>query len=825
MQSLQSVMDPSDKLLVVHSSLVHLGCDPSTAKWALLSPLKELSARGVTIAVPTFTFGFCRGQGHDSRRSPSESGVLGEWVLGLDGACRTAHPIYSFAVIGPQSEKIVACANSTTFGKNSVFAFFEKAAARLIVVGTDWEHCTQFHRYEEEAKVPYRFYKTFMGQVVDKSGSKKTRAKMFVRDLNLDGENDFSSAVKVLRERGEILSVHLGHGRMESVKCQALAKVSRSLLDKDPFVFVRRGQQVSLALKQKAARQKNSPLRLAVLGMRNVSFMADAIADAVGDCIRDRAVDIYTPDYGQLWQDLLDPRSRLHKPSPDIAFFVDRIEDVLGVGCIEDALDRESAEGQVRNYAEAISKFSVDDKGAVIVNMFCRLQASSLGQADTKKSGALVLRANQIIQDVLGSRENVYLFDTAQAAATYSEGPVVDERLWYLGRFPFGRGFSRHLSEQYAGMVLAVLGRTARVLVVDLDNTLWGGILGEDGIENLHLGGDYPGNAYQDMQRLLKRLSERGIAIAICSKNDESHVQKAMNSLENMEFTLKDAVSHRINWVPKWQNVESIAAELNLGLESFAFVDDNPVEREHIRQQLPEVKVIDLPDDPALFAKTIMESPYLGCLSLTAEDKKRAKSYRRRREIENLRGKVESLDEFYASLDAKVHIFPLNEKNMARAVQLMAKTNQFNATTRRYGSAELVSLAEPKRGGVFVIGLEDRFMEMENIGVATIRFNASSPEVAEIDSFLLSCRVLGRGVETAVLHWLSRYALSQGMKSLWGRVIPTERNEPVRGLYSGHGFTKGRKKGEWQQNLLGALKPPPSWVKLIDHVEKGGPNA
>ena len=177
---------------------------------------------------------------------------------------------------------------------------------------------------------------------------------------------------------------------------------------------------------------------------------------------------------------------------------------------------------------------------------------------------------------------------------------------------------------------MAELGKTTRAIALDIDGTLWGGVLGEDGIEGIAVGGDYPGNAYVAFQKQLKQIMARGVALVLLSKNDELHVLEAFDRRQEMVLTVDDFVTHRINWHPKWQNLSDIAEEMSLGLESFLFIDDNPVERSQMAQFLPEVKVLDLPDDPAEYVETLLSSPYLECISITDEDKKRVRSYRNR---------------------------------------------------------------------------------------------------------------------------------------------------------------------------------------------------
>lgn len=812
---LEATVPAADSIVVVHPSLIALGCEPAGLKWSLLAPLRRLADRGATLALPTFTFGFCAGAPFDVRRSRSESGQLGDWLLELEGARRTDHPIYSFAVLGPRAQEIAACRSRTTFGPDSPFRLFHEANARIVMLGADWSYCTQFHHYEERAEVPYRAYKTFRGTRIDAGGAHEVEARMFVRDLEIDARNDFAQAVDELRAKGRIASAALARGRVEAVDCRDLGETCESLLRENALALVADGPRVERAIALAGARRRNAPMRLAVLGSRNTALISRALEEAARAHFEDRRTEIWAPAYGQLWQTVLDRKSELHAAPPAVSFFVDRLEDVLGVGHLDEVVDPAAAAARAADYAGLVGEFAREAGGTVVVNRFARLRAAAAGQADDAAGGALVESANRALEGALSSLPNVHLLDLAGAAARFP-GPAVDDRLWHLGRFPFAQGFSAHLARRYLAIALAAAGKTARLLVVDLDGTLWGGILGEDGIEGLQLGGDWPGNAHLELQRTLRRLSERGLAIAICSKNDEDLAREAMDRLESMVFTLDHAVAHRINWQPKWRNLVDVAEELNLGLEHVAFLDDNPVEREQMRRQLPEVKVIDLPDDPARFAEALLDNPYLECLDVTPEDRKRAGRYRSRARLERERRRFADTEAFYASLEARMHLSPLNPTNLARAAQLMAKTNQFNTTTRRYDGAALQALARQGHG-VYVVGLEDRFSELENIGLAILKFDTPARGTAEIDDLLLSCRVLGRGVETALVEWLKARAAKRGMTSLEGRIIETPRNTPVRELYGAHGFAPAKEAGLWRADLGGHREPPPRWIEIVDH--------
>ena len=808
-----------EPVLVIHSSLPHLHPPAGVGKWDFLYALRALVDAGRTVALPAFTFSWCGGKPYHHKDSESEVGVLADWAMELDGFQRTPHPIYSYVVAGAHAEDLVVCANTTTFGDDSQLAAFERLGARAVMMGCAWQMCTQFHRYEEEARVPYRYFKPFQGDADFGSGVRSFATDMFVRDYAVSEENEFGEVVSSLRKHDAITSAPLWCGRVESASCTDIAQTCRGLLARDPLSLIENPVTVSYRMSAVGRAQQEQPLRVALLGNSNIDFIHSALEDVLAGHINDRQIEMYSPPYGQMGREIADPNSRLGAFRADYVFFLDRLEDLAGVSSL--ALgDAAAVEAAVDGYIEQIKAYREQSGAHVIVNRFALLMAVPLGHADADEEGGvtqLVRAMNRRLDDELGGVSGVDLFDMAGAAVSFG-GPVIDSRMWFMGRFPFSDGFTRHLATRYCALVLALSGRGARLLVLDLDNTLWGGVLGEDGMAGLHLGGDYPGNAYKAFQDVLLRYRDRGVALAVCSKNDEDLALEAINTLPAMTIRQDQLVAHRINWHAKWENLTEICKDLGLGLESVLFVDDNPAERELMRQQLPGVKVIDLPDDPALYAEALLDSPWMECAELTAEDRKRVNSYRTRTETRKQRAKFKNLDDYYASLKSRLHIRQLDEANMSRAVQLINKTNQFNTTTRRYDRQGLEALV--KNGAeVYVIGAEDRFNALENIGVMIVDWTRGKAHQAAVTSYLLSCRVLGRGIETGALYWLMQKARALNVNSLIGEVIESERNTPARTVFEDAGFAKTKRAGEWIMNNLDGARDMPKWLDVIDETQ------
>lgn len=808
------LLDAEPGIVVIHSSVAGLGPPEDFEKWDLLYALRCLIREGWTVALPAFTFSFCSKRFFHHRMSRSEVGILADWFLQSEvGSFRTPHPIYSFVVAGPAAERIAACSSLTAFGDDSAFGLFERENATIMMLGCGWGYATQFHRYEEKACVPYRYSKDFVGQAdfSDGEGTRQVSARMYVRDLDLNPANNFFPAVEVLQAKGLIRNVPLWRGLIEVVRASDLARVATEMLAIDPMVFVQGGAQLSVQLAARKKAAVNHPVRVAVLGSMNVGRLRAAFEGHMSGLLLDRRVETFEIPYGQLYQQLLNPSSELCAWRADISIFCDRLEDVLGVTRL-DTGDAEKAEELVERYADAIREWSVANGGWILLNRFALLYPA-VEPSEKPGTAMLVARMNDLCAQRLGGLARLCLIDIAAELRPAVE-PFIDFRLWHLGRIPYSETFSSRIAGRWAGKVLSAIGKSARVLVLDLDNTMWGGVLGEDGIQGVQLGGDFPGNAFLAFQRAIRCLKDRGIGIALCSKNDEDLALHAIDALPDMQIRSTDLVAHRINWRPKHENIREIAVELNLGLESFLFIDDNPLEREQIRLNTPEVKILDLPTDPTAFVEALTESPWLDVVMVTGEDRKRGDSYQNRRIVERQRARAENLDAFYADLCMKLRFQPLNEGNAARAAQLCMKTNQFNATTRRYQQRDLWRIVD-EGDEVIIIGLEDRYSEMENIGLLILR--ADQLGCGVIDNYLLSCRVLGRGLEVAVLNWALNHAAARGWKELRGEIIETERNTPVRGVFRESGFRVGSKPSDWVALTADAPKLP-IWLTVLDQT-------
>ena len=406
-----------------------------------------------------------------------------------------------------------------------------------------------------------------------------------------------------------------------------------------------------------------------------------------------------------------------------------------------------------------------------------------LGMSDFRPGGvahALMTMNGRLVAALAGD-PRAYVLD-AQKWCERAGAKAFDPKLWYLGKIPFGHEVFKAAIPDIKAALRGVNGRAKKLLVVDLDDTLWGGIVGEVGVEGLVLGGhDRLGEAFLDFQRALKALVRRGVLLGIVSKNEEQVALSAINSHPEMVLGRADFVGWRIDWTDKAHHIASLAAELNLGLQDVVFIDDNPTERARVREALPEVLVPDWPADPSHYAATLEQMVCFDAPDRTWEDGARNQMYAEEKERHTDREAVGALDEWLHSLALQVSAERVNRTNVRRTIQLLNKTNQMNLSTRRLSEAELVEWVGHEGREAWVYRVEDRFGDSGLTGILSLQAVSGGGRVVD---FVLSCRVMGRGVEETLLHHAVARAQVLGWEELLVEYLPTEKNKPCLDLMS-----------------------------------------
>ena len=432
------------------------------------------------------------------------------------------------------------------------------------------------------------------------------------------------------------------------------------------------------------------------------------------------------------------------------------------------------------------------------------------GSFEGRLPGTLAWLIGRINSEIDGLASNeTYILDVAGLAANVGLANWHDPTLWNMAKLPFSQDYLPVYSDYICRILAARIGKSRRCLILDLDNTLWGGVIGDDGVEGILIGnGDPTGEAHLQVQRTALELRDRGIALAVSSKNEDATARLPFREHPDMLIRENHLAVFQANWTDKATNIRAVADALSLGLESMVFLDDNPAERMRVRQDLPEVSVPELPQDPALFARTLIAAGYFEAVTFSQEDQQRADFYQDNAKRAEILHQSTDLDSYLKSLRMEIHFAPFDLTGRARIVQLIAKSNQFNLTTRRYGDADVKEMESNPAYFTRQVRLTDT---LGDNGMISVLICKKQPGIWEIDTWLMSCRVLGRRVEEAVLEDMVQHARNEGVGKIIGLYIPTSRNVIVADHYQKLGFKKihedENKTERWELDMNQYISP------------------
>ncbi len=507
----------------------------------------------------------------------------------------------------------------------------------------------------------------------------------------------------------------------------------------------------------------------------------------------------YVSGYNQYNQEILNQESNLYKFSPDITFLLIDTRNILGelfhhphsISASERKNFVEKKLKEIQNLAYA---FVGRTKSKLIIANFNIPTYSSHGIFETKTEYGFHKMIEDLNRELISSFANydsVYIYDFNGFVSRHGEDNIFDYRQFLFGDMKISLDYIPYLANDLMGYVIGYLGLSKKCIVLDLDNTLWGGIVGEDGFNGIRLGPEPPGNAYLEFQRVLLSLYQRGIILAINSKNNYDDALKVIKEHPYMILREEHFVSMRINWNDKVSNMKEIANELNIGADSMVFFDDDPVNREYMRLNIPQVLTVDLPQDPSQYAQTIKKMNEFSVLNITSEDAQRGKMYLEQRKRSDLEQSAPDLESFLKHLDLKVLIKNANEFTIPRISQLTLKTNQFNLTTKRYQESDIKKFSEDDKYIVGCVQVEDKFGDSGITGVFIVR--KETPKEWLIDTFLLSCRVMGREVEKGMLGHIITKAKENGVEQIKAQFVPSQKNKPIEDFLPNCGFQKDGK--------------------------------
>jgi len=500
-------------------------------------------------------------------------------------------------------------------------------------------------------------------------------------------------------------------------------------------------------------------------------------------------------DYNQFSQEILDESSLLYKFDPDLIILMIRIEELIpqfvqNFGEIQNPKWTQHIVQLSDHLIHLVDVLNERTSSQIILQNMTLFQEPYWGIFDSQKADgqiSLLHELNSALKKAFEKKPNSFIWDFENFVARKGADAIFEPKLWFTARNPFKQLAYIDICNDLMRYILSALGKGKKCVVLDLDNTLWGGIIGEDGMEGIALGHEYPGNCYVEFQRELLKLYHRGVILALNSKNNEADAFEVFDKHPDMVLKRKHFAAYQINWCDKSLNLNTLAAELNIGMDSMIMIDDNPVECELIRRQCPQCLVIQLPDKPYLIPSVLSNMPEIENIRLTEEDKNKGKMYQQQLERKNLEKLATNLGDYLNALDSAIEIKVADKFTAPRISQLTQKTNQLNMTTRRYTEAEIMQFAGSSTSYVFSVSSKDRFGDNGIVGVVILTIDG---QTTIIDTFLLSCRVIGRTIEQSIIAFVSEFAKQNGTKTLIGEFIPTAKNKPAADIYEKMHFKK-----------------------------------
>ena len=555
--------------------------------------------------------------------------------------------------------------------------------------------------------------------------------------------------------------------------------------------------------------ENREKLKIAIIG----SFTLNGLPEVLKVKCSDIKINLeyYLGKYNQYNQEIIDSKSELYKFNPDLTFLILEPRTILGESFhFISKLNEKQRENIILekfnelNNLIKIFKKTINSK-LVITNLSIPVY-SEFGIFEKKMCFSLqdiILKINIELENLIKQEESVYILDYDRFVRKYGEENIFDFKQYFFGDIKISIKFIPKFADEIMSFIKPVCGRTKKCIVLDLDQTLWGGIIGEDGYDGIKLGPDTVGRTFVEFQKTLLGLNNRGILLAINSKNN---FNEAMNVIKNHPYMIlkeENFASIQINWSDKLSNMYEISKELNVGLDSMVFFDDDPINRELIKKMIPEVLTVDLPNDPAMYVSSLIELNDFNVLKITDEDIKRNQMYVVEHKRNELKRETNNLENFLKELNIQVKIKKADDFSIPRITQLILKTNQFNLTTKRYQIEEINDLIKNPEILIGYAEVLDKFGDSGITGVFIIKKNKTE---WKIDTFLLSCRVMGRGIEDFIISYILNLAKKEGVKIVRGEYIPTPKNKPAEDFLKKYGFEKNQ--DFWEFNLENNIKIP-----------------
>ena len=554
-------------------------------------------------------------------------------------------------------------------------------------------------------------------------------------------------------------------------------------------------------------------IRIAFVG----SFTLNGFEETIQVQCNDEKINCitYNSPYNQFNQEILDENSNLYKFKPDIIFLLIDNRTILEKSFYFSNINSENekkkyTDEKFNEINNLIKTFTKKSHSKIIIANFVIPTYTPLGIYESKIEYGIkeiIFELNKKLKELSRNIDSCYVYDFNSFITKFGEKNILDYKKMNYGDIKINFDVIPYLIYEFLGYVKPILGLNKKCIVLDLDNTLWGNIIGEDGFEGIKLGPYPEGRSFVEFQKVIKSLSENGIILAINSKNNQEDAMKAINEHPHMILRENDFSCIKINWNDKISNMREIAKDLNIGLDSIVFFDDDPVNRELLRMSIPEINTVELPKDPSTYAQILRNLNDFNTLKITKDDTHRKIMYKQEQNRQKLESSTENLNEYLKKLDIKIKIKLDDKFSISRISQLILKTNQFNLTTKRYQEEQIKEFVKDETMIVGCSEIEDKFGEN---GITNVFIIKTKPNEWIIDTFLLSCRIMGRGIEEGIIGKILEIAKNKGIEKITATFIPTEKNKPAENFLKNYGFEKEK------ENWIFLLK---NKIKIPDHLQ------
>lgn len=572
----------------------------------------------------------------------------------------------------------------------------------------------------------------------------------------------------------------------------------------------------------KKAAKKASPkgigFKLAILGDSSTQFLAVAIKGYAN--LENIEIDVFDAGYNQIDAQILNPESEVCRFEPDAILLYlssERLyEEFMALDVSNKCEYADTVMAKIEKYWDIISS-RIGCK--IFQPNFVEIDDSALGNYSCKCEQSFnyqIRRLNFLIQEKMGYRNNLFPVDLQSIQSKLGREFMFDSVLFYNAKMAISMDALPFVARSIVNIVRAMKGQTVKCVIFDLDGTVWGGVIGDDGLGGIEIGEYKRGRVFSDIQRWFKQLKDYGVVLAVCSKNDELVAKEPFEKHDDMILRLSDIAVFVANWNDKASNIKLIQETLNIGMDSIVFIDDNPFERELVRQKIADIMVPELPADPANYLEFLQNMRLFEVISLSGEDKNRTEQYQTEFKRIQEKNSFESIDDYLKSLEMVSEAKPFEPEKYARIAQLTQRSNQFNLRTIRYTEDDIARIAADKNYYTIYYTLKDKFGDHGLVSVVILEKRKDG--TLFIDTWLMSCRVLKRGMEEFIVNDLIDFSFRNGYKKIFSEYIPTTKNRIVKDLYRLFGFTE-YESGKYYINVE-EYCPRKNYISLLKEAKK-----